>query len=306
MPHPPTPTPPPPPRPLQSLPKLTVLPDFLLTALSLFVPSTGPKHHHPPTTTSTTTPPRFHSLSYPPPTSRRFLRPTTTTMSQNPNFNCTHNFPTPQSLSDWLKPRLPSDSLSSWGIKPGTKNVHNLWLELTDGETSLADSTPPVRNLEVLSIRVIGKNNRVLIESHQELSDGSIRTRARPLSEKLKSDEDIESAVKRAVKEELGSILLCQQLNDTTAKDGDFDDEIVRILPNSYQKRVEERLSLSYPGLPACYVMHIVDARIEGLPEGEFVTEEGTEYGGDCDEGIVSKAVTVRKHFWKWVSADSV
>ncbi|GAB2264999.1 hypothetical protein Dimus_000068 [Dionaea muscipula] len=300
MPLPPPPPPPPPPHQPLFLPKPIILPDLLLAVLSVSGLFVGPKNPHPHAT------PRSHSLCYPPPTNRRFLRPTTTTInnntavSQNLDFNRAHNFPTPQSLSDWLKPRLPSDSLSTWGIKPGTKNVHNLWLELADGETSLADTTPPVRNLEVLSIRVIGKNNRVLIESYQELSDRSIRKRGRPLSEKLKTGEDIETAIKRAIREELGSILY--QINGS-AKDGDFD-KMVRIVPNSYEKRVEQRLSLSYPGLPACYVMHIVDAFVDGLPEGEFVTEEETEYG-DSDDRIASEAVTVRKHFWKWVSADS-
>lgn len=220
--------------------------------------------------------------------------------NQNPNPNCSA-FPTPQSLSDWLKPRLPSESFAAWGTKPGTKNVHNLWLELADGETSLVDTTPPIRNLEVVSVRILGKDgNKVLLESQQELSDGTIRKRNRPLSEKLKSDEDIESAVKRAIQEELGSILF--ERND--GKDVNFD-EIVRIVPNSYVKKVEERVSVSYPGLPACYVLHIVDAFVEGLPEDEFVTEEGTEYG-DCDQGVVNEAVAVKKHFWKWVPADSV
>ena len=155
--------------------------------------------------------------------------------------------------------------------------------------------------MEVVSVRILGKDgNKVLLESQQELSDGTIRKRNRPLSEKLKSDEDIESAVKRAIQEELGSIIF--ERND--GKDVNFD-EIVRVVPNSYMKKVEERVSVSYPGLPACYVLHIVDAFVEGLPEDEFVTEEGTEYG-DCDQGVVNEAVAVKKHFWKWVPADSV
>lgn len=146
----------------------------------------------------------------------------------------------------------------------------------------------------MVSIHVIGENNRVLVESHQELSDGSVRVRDRPLSEKLKAGEDVKMAVKRAIKEELGSIL-----------GGGIDfDGVVRVVEGSYVRRVEERVSLSYPGLPAVYVMHIVDAVVEGLPEGEFVTEEVAEYG---DEGAVaSEAVSVRKHFWKWVEADFV
>ncbi|CAN1787190.1 hypothetical protein LINPERHAP1_LOCUS17540 [Linum perenne] len=42
---------------------------------------------------------------------------------------------------------MPPDLFSSWGVKPDTKNVHNLWLEISEGEISLADSTPPIRTL---------------------------------------------------------------------------------------------------------------------------------------------------------------
>lgn len=208
-----------------------------------------------------------------------------------------HNFTNPQSLSDWLKPRLPSDSFASWGIKPGTKNVHNLWLELAEGETSLADSTPPIRTVQVVTVRIIDESNRILIETHQELSDGSLRNRYRPLSEKMKPNETPESAVYRAVREELGSVL----------KDSESG-SIVRIVPGSYQKKVEERNSASYPGLPACYELHSVDAVVEGLPDGEFCTEEHGEEYGDSDEtrAVAEEAVSVKKHFWKWVCADSI
>jgi hypothetical protein len=46
----------------------------------------------------------------------------TTKFPPCPPFNHCHNFASPQSLSEWLKPRLPSDSFSTWGVKPGTKN----------------------------------------------------------------------------------------------------------------------------------------------------------------------------------------
>lgn len=202
------------------------------------------------------------------------------------------SFATPQSLSDWLKPRLRSDSLASWGVKPGTKNVHNLWLELSEGESSLADSTPPVRTVHVVTVRVIDDRNRVLVESEQELSDGSVRTRGRPLSEKMKPGEDPITAANRAVLEELGSIL-----NGSGQ---------VKIVPGSYSKKVEEGSSASYPGLPACYEVHSVDATVEGLPEEDFVTEEEHEYADSGERRVANEAVSVKKHFWKWVSADSI
>ncbi|EXB78382.1 hypothetical protein L484_003244 [Morus notabilis] len=203
-----------------------------------------------------------------------------------------HHFANPQSLSDWLRPRLPSDSFASWGVKPGTKNVHNLWLELSEGETSLADSTPPVRTVPVVTVRIRDGRDRILIEAHQELSDGTVRSRDRPLSEKMKPFEDVDSAVARAVQEELGSII--------------GDGGKVMIVPGSYRKTVEERNSVSYPGLPARYELHSVEAFVEGLPDGEFCTEEDDEYGNSENSGVAEKAVSVKKHFWRWVSADSV
>ncbi|KAF8379822.1 hypothetical protein HHK36_029271 [Tetracentron sinense] len=209
--------------------------------------------------------------------------------NRNPN-----RFSTPESLSDWLKPRLPSDSFASWGLKPGTKNVHNLWLELSEGETSLLDSTPPLRTVHVVTVRIICPDGRILIESRQELSDGTVRERCRPLSEKMKPGETVDDAVVRAIKEELGSII-----------NGLFVAGDVRIVPGSYQKKVEERVSASYPGLPACYILHSVDAWVDGLPDGEFCTEE-EEYG-DCSETrVAEKAVFVKRHYWKWVESDSI
>ncbi|KAI3974600.1 hypothetical protein MKX01_029590 [Papaver californicum] len=149
------------------------------------------------------------------------------------------SFSSPNSLSNWLKSRLPSDSFASWGIKPGTKNVHNLWLEISE-----------------------------------ELSDGIHRERNRPLSEKMKPVESVEEAVLRAIKEELGSVIE----NDLSS--------VVQIDTDSYKKKIEERVSMSYPGLPACYVLHTVDAFVQGLPNEEFLN--------------------VKKHFGKWVDSDSL
>ncbi|KAK1441513.1 hypothetical protein QVD17_07464 [Tagetes erecta] len=211
-----------------------------------------------------------------------------TTMPLTTTPTTHHHFTTPQSLSDWLRPRLPSDSFAAWGTKPGTKNVHNLWLELTQGETSLADSSPPVRTLQVVIVRIKDQNNRLLIESHHQLSNGDVRTRSRPLSEKMKPGETVEEAVVRAVKEELGK-----------------DEKFVRIIPGSYSTKVEQRVSVSYPGLPACYVLHTVDAFVDGLPHYEFCTQEQDEYH-DHDHSLdeAESAVSCKTHYWKWVDDD--
>ncbi|KAF5185184.1 Ring-h2 zinc finger protein [Thalictrum thalictroides] len=211
----------------------------------------------------------------------------------NPN-----SFSTPESLFHWLKPRLPSHSFDSWGIKPGTKNIHNLWLELSQGESliSIDSGLLPIRTVNVVIVRILNENGSVLIEAQQELSDGTFRERIRPLSEKMKPGENVESAVIRAVKEELGSII-----------NGDIG-SIVRIVPGSYEKKVEEKeSSVSYPGLPVCYVLHSVEACVDGLPDEDFSTEEEGEYE-ECSEvnlKVADKAVFVKKHFWKWVGASN-
>ncbi|MFS7949354.1 putative NUDIX hydrolase domain-containing protein [Helianthus anomalus] len=276
---------PPPPTPPSSLtkPHPTSLSDLIFSAFSLFVFYSSS--------------PNFNPNPNPNPNRRRFFKfpimPLTTTAVNKLSTTNRHHFATPQSLSDWLRPRLPSDSFAAWGTKPGTKNVHNLWLELADGETSLADSTPPVRTVEVVVVRVRGSGNRYLIESHQELSNGDLRNRSRPLSEKMKPGETVEQAVVRAVKEELGSIIK------------NVESDIVRIVADSYTNKVEERVSVSYPGLPACYILHTVDAYVDGLPEGEFWTEEGDEYEGlgEKEHERCELAVSCKKHYWKWVDS---
>ncbi|KAL0400527.1 UNVERIFIED_CONTAM: hypothetical protein Slati_4082600 [Sesamum latifolium] len=307
MPPPPPPKPPVPPPPHHHLlKKPTSLPDVIFTAFSLLVLfSTSPKP------TCLFFHPTNNKLSFPL-SLRKFPKmaaPFTSTSNSRNAARLPPPFATPQSLSDWLKPRLAADLFGSWGVKPGTKNVHNLWLEIVEGETFLADSMPPVRTVEVVVVRIIRNDGRVLIESHQELSNGAVRHRCRPLSEKMKPGESVEAAVFRAVKEELGSLVKNGTLESV---DGNNRNGVgglngtVKILPGSYVKKVEERASASYPGLPACYVLHKVDAEVEGLPEGEFCTEEVSEYGASEQSCVADRAVSCKKHYWKWVDSDSI
>ncbi|XP_020592521.1 uncharacterized protein LOC110033027 [Phalaenopsis equestris] len=212
-------------------------------------------------------------------------------------------FSSPESLSDWLKPRLPPGALASWGSSPGTKTVNNLWIELSKGEISLFISSPsrdwqseaaagvqvddqptiPLRAVNVAIVKIRNRRGALLVESHQLLSDGTVRQRGRPLSEKMRPGETVEDAAWRAVEEELG-----------IAASGS-----VKIVPDSYVVRVEEKASVSYPGLPARYILHSIEARVESLPEeGEFSTEE---MGEGEEELSIGSAVFVRKHFWKWI-----
>lgn len=178
-----------------------------------------------------------------------------------------------------------------------------------EGESNLADSVPPVRTVEVVIVRVVRNEGKVLIESHQELSSGAVRQRCRPLSEKMKPGESIEEAVFRAVKEELGSVMrlgALENVGSTNCTDLSEIQEKVKILQGSYVKTVEQRASASYPGLPACYVLHTVDAEVVGLPEGEFCTEEMDEYADSDEKCVADCAVSCKKHYWKWVDINSI
>ena len=55
----------------------------------------------------------------------------------------------------------------------------------------------------------------------------------------------------------------------------------------SFSEQVEEKDSQSYPGLRSRYVCKRVAARVEGLPRGDFVTDERRGDG------------TLR-HCWEW------
>lgn len=198
-----------------------------------------------------------------------------------------------QGLARWLNTRMISTRLDTWGVEPGTKNVTNLWVELAEGEITLEDSCPPKRTVNVVSVNIRNKSGQVLLESHQEMGDGSTRFRNRPLSEKMKAGETVEEACRRGICEELGLVL------------GSPDK--IELLMDSYEKEVEERDSLSYPGLLTCYVVHKVDAVVADLPESDFFTDEdedGRMNGNHgflfSSSGIREKAISVKRHFWKW------
>jgi len=199
-----------------------------------------------------------------------------------------HAFRTLDSLAAFLRPRLPPQALSSWGAVPGTKTLLNLFLELSHGDCALhLPAAPPprvVRAVHVATVRIRNRRGARLVEARQLLSDGTVRRRGpRPLSEKMRPGESPEAAAARAVREELGA------------------GARVRI-GGAREARVEERESASYPGLPARYVLHAVDAELlGGVPEdGAFETEETGEDDGDAGAG----AITVKRHYWEWVDGD--
>ncbi|KAH7442936.1 hypothetical protein KP509_02G008600 [Ceratopteris richardii] len=215
----------------------------------------------------------------------------------------------PVALMQWLQDRLPSSSaqqIFDWGKIPATKNVTNLWVELSQGEISLEDAVPPKRTVHVVIVNITNGSGKMLLEAYQEMTDGSIRERNRPLSEKMKLGENVEHACLRGIREELGKAYGA--------------DHYVQMLPHTYKKEIEERHSSSYPGLMTCYILHHMTAIMKHLPVEDFVTVEN-EYL-ECsvnrralDRHVEETAETVdttltcshetpvgvRRHFWKWV-----
>eukprot|EP00897_Mesotaenium_endlicherianum_P003998 jgi/Mesen1/3626/ME000020S03156 len=236
-----------------------------------------------------------------------------------------------EGLEAWLEERLPDgrQQLQAWGQEPGTKRLANLWKELTEGEICLEDGRPPKRTVHVASVKISDPRGMYLVESHQEMGDGRVRERNRPLSEKMRPGEDVSDACLRGIFEELGAVL--------GAREG------VTLLPDSYLREEEERESFSYPGLLTRYVVHTMEARIAVLPQTDFFTvenehcdESGTNGAADsggngaaksggggsgaaAPPGPVGSAVAagssqwrepeealgVKRHFWTWSSDSS-
>jgi hypothetical protein len=68
----------------------------------------------------------------------------------------------------------------------------------------------------------------------------------------------------------------------------------VKILDGALRQYREEGASPSYPGLITRYLIHIVEVEIEGLPDKDFATQEGSRAGGE----------TIKKHHWSWKPFD--
>lgn len=153
-----------------------------------------------------------------------------------------------------------------------TKSVDDLWSEIVAGESRIR--TQPLQRVVLGAVNVlIRRGERILIETRQVFASGMTRQRDIPPAEKIQPGERPIDTAMRCLREELG-----------VAR---HDVEIVITAP---PPRREVRPSPSYPGLVTEYTFHTVEARVNGLPDDDFVTYE---YGAD------GRAWSMR-HDWAW------
>ena len=229
--------------------------------------------------------------------STRAVGSTSASTSSSPDDATSWTGGSPDSLAAWLRAHGVDPEFASAAKSISTKSISELATEVRRGETALlSDATGAViRRVRVLRLLIRDDRDRVLIEARQEWSDGRVRERGTPLSEKMRRDEDWRDAARRAVVEELGSRLTffstkkdpigtatpdtaVVELNgSTTGDESRLTDESVLTLDESSVAFVSitKSTSASYPGLRSAYDFVTVDARVRGLPK--------------CDETFVSQ-----------------
>lgn len=175
-----------------------------------------------------------------------------------------------EELCAWLQAQ--DIDVSDWGNQ-SAKSIQDLWNEYLLGEIQLEQR--PLRRVITGVVQVlIFKESRMLMEVHQQLTDGRMRLRNRPPSEKRKPGESQTDTARRCLFEELE----CTQ------------DQIQSLWLLNEQPQMEHRFSLSFPGLLTCYPVYQVVADVEGLPDSAFQTQER----GD------SRGSAVKVHHWDW------
>ncbi len=177
-------------------------------------------------------------------------------------------FANAQALESWLMAH--SVSTDSWG-RTGAKTVANLWHEYEQGEI-LFEEDPPTRLVRVVQI-ILRREDYVLHELAQEFSDGRLRRREQPPSEKIYVGESQFAAAARCLREELG-----------------LDARDICLLNSTAEGERTLADSPSYPGLQTRYTIYTVEAAAADLPEGDFWRENEAAAEGD----------PVRRHLWGW------
>jgi hypothetical protein len=160
--------------------------------------------------------------------------------------------------------------LTAWG-QGEAKRLEDLFNEIEAGESRL-QVDPLLRLLAVVQVNVRGQTG-TLVEAEQELADGRRRPRNQPPLEKIKAGEQPVEVAVRCLMEELGM-----------GRERIFIDE------GSCRLTLEVKDSPSYPGLRGQFLYHAFEARVEGLLDADFWTDETADNEKD----------PVRRHHWVW------
>lgn len=146
--------------------------------------------------------------------------------------------------------------VASWR-PPAAASVEDLFDELRRGESEL-EVVPLCRRVRIVRLKITDDGGRPLIERRVRHASGRVQDRGRAPAEKMLRDERVAEAVARALREELPVA-----------------GALFRILEVGGQPWVEERASSgSFPGLRSVYQIHEAFVRAQGLPAGDFATEE--------------------------------
>ena len=177
--------------------------------------------------------------------------------------------------------------LTSYGVDTGkfgqgtAKTLSQLLKEIEDKESTLdIINGQIVRSVSVISAILKRRDGKVLVEQSQHFyptatREEYYRSRLMPLCEKIKSNEDVHSALKRALDEELGIKLV--EVNLITCS-----------------TIIEESYSNSYPGLLTRYIVHNCLCEItEERDEFDY-----TEYFSDGQRRVTAS--------WKFYSIDDI
>jgi len=230
--------------------------------------------------------------------STRAVGSTSASTSSSPDDATSWTGGSPDSLAAWLRAHGVDPGFASAAKSVSTKSIVELATEVRRGETTLESDAngAVIRRVRVLRLLIRDDRDRVLIEARQEWSDGRVRERGTPLSEKMRRDEDWRDAARRAVVEELGSRLAVfstkkdttrtatptavVELNGSELRDESVTDDVLLTLDESSVAFVSitKSTSASYPGLRSAYDFVTVNARLRGLPECDetFVSRFGT------------------------------
>lgn len=203
-------------------------------------------------------------------------------------------FDSAAALSDFLVEH--GIDAAAWPGNERAKSAASLFTELELGETQLeiiggASNRGVRRLIRVVKVRVTrpGAPNECLVEARQVFADGRVRTRGKPLSEKIFPHEDALGAATRGVLEEVGPAM------------AEAEEDAVWLDAESLETWIEIKGSSSYPDLMTRYELWTVDAVVHGIPAEPFETLENC--AGNAASSVVEAALVRNGFAYVWSGA---